>query len=509
MGHDQGKIINTNGDLRGHGAAVLRQVNRLDIQAGPLMAILNAPANDPEKVIHALEQSPALAARVLSVTNSAAIGVVGEINDIPRAVVHMGAARARSIAMAFALNIMANDAGLEPDISHRLWVNSLEKAHLARLVAEDINPEEAQVAYALGLIQDVGLAALWALDLQFYSSLTAENLRTAPLHKLEEEHFGVDHAVVGNHLLSHWQASPLLCEQVLNHHQGMITQADASAADLANMFAGMLSHDGESMTPDRMEWLDSVHGQFLPKDDSPDKLIKNAVGAAKEVHGGAPSVRIDDAARARIQHELDIDTAGMVRQLCAMENLLNQKHEQVHALEFEAMTDPLTQLLNRRGFNRLGGRRLHNAIQRNLPISAIAIDLDGFKQVNDTHGHDAGDLVLTEVANLLRSNIDSSDMIGRLGGDEFAVLQINVTREVVEKIVNRISNACQGKVVNLDGGVSAKISFSMGVATCDKPTSKTQLPDLLAAADEAMYASKRAGHGGVIFTEFPGQQRAG
>jgi len=497
------------GHARGRGDSILKRVGRLDIQPGPLMAILEAPPDDPDKVSHALQQSPALGARVLSVTNSAAIGVICEINDIHRAVLHMGAGRARSIAMAFGLHMMADDAGIDPETAHRLWVNSLEKAHLARLVAQAADPQQAHTAYTLGLIQDVGLSALWAVDPRFYQGLTAAQLTSQPLHQIEQEHFGTDHTVVGNHLLDKWNASPLLCEQVLSHHQRLLTQADSSAADLGNLIAGMLPHDGEPMTPDRMEWLDAAHSQFLSSaHDSIEGLIHDAVQAAKEVHGSAPSVRIDAAARTKMLGEVDADTAGMVRRLCEMESLLTQKHEQVNALQFEAVTDPLTQILNRRGFDRLGERRLRTAVERGLPICAVVIDLDGFKQVNDTHGHDAGDLILTEVAKLLRSNIDSSDLIGRLGGDEFAILQINVNEQISQQIVQRVAKACLGQTVQLGDGKQAKVGFSIGAATCEKPTGKTLIRDLLTAADEAMYASKRAGPGGVTFTRFPAQQRA-
>ena len=495
---------------RGLGESTLRQVGRLDIRPGPLMAILEAPPDDPDKVTGALEQSPALGARVLSVTNSAAIGVVGEISNIHRAVLHMGAGRARSIAMAFGLNMMAEESGLNPDASRGLWINSLEKAHLARLVAQPLDAKQADGAYTLGLIQDVGLSALMSIDPGFYQDIEADPQPGSPLHEREQEHFGTDHAAVGNHLLTRWNASPMLCEQVLSHHQPVLTQSDSFVVDLANLIAGMLPHDGEQMTPDRMEWLDAVHGQFLSSAyDSPDELIRAAVKAAKDVHGGAPSVRIDAAARQRMLVEIDTDTAGMVRQLCEMESLLTQKHEQVNALQFEAMTDPLTQILNRRGFDRLGERRLGSAVERGLPVCAVVIDLDGFKQVNDTFGHDAGDLILTEVAKSLRGNIDSSDLIGRLGGDEFAIFQINVNQEIARQIVKRVCDTCQGKTVRIAEGKTTEIGFSVGVATCEKPTTKTRLVELFAAADDAMYQSKRAGSGSITFTAFPGQQRAG
>ncbi len=508
---DRPNVDPDTGHSRSLGSAILKKIGRLDIQPGPLMAILEAPPDDPDRVSYALKQSPALCARVLSVTNSAAIGVVGEINDIHRAVLHMGAGRARSIAMAFALHMLADDTNIDPEVARSLWINSLEKANLARLVILSTDSQQAHAAYTLGLIQDIGLSALFAVDPRFYQDLNTSHLTNKPLHQLEQEHFGIDHAVAGNHLLTTWNASPLLCEQVLGHHQLVLSQSDTdtAAAELGNLIAGMLPHDGESMTPDRMEWLTAIHGQFLSSGHGTvDDLIRAAVRAAREVHGGAPSVRIDAATRARMLSEIEADTAGMVRKLCEMESLLTQKHEQVNTLQFEAMTDPLTQILNRRGFQRLGERRLLTAVERGLPVCAVVIDLDGFKQINDTFGHDTGDLILTEVARLLRSNIDSSDLIGRLGGDEFAILQINVNRETAQKIVERVVRACVGQAVQLGDGKQARVGFSVGAVTCEKPTTNTLVCDMLTAADEAMYTSKKTHAGGITFTDFLGQKKA-
>ncbi len=495
--------------LRGPAETTLRQVGRLDIRPGSLMGVLDAPADDPDKVTKALLQSPALSARVLSVTNSAAIGVVGEINDVRRAVLHMGAARARSIAMAFGLHMLAEESGLDRDLAHRLWVNSLEKAHLARIVAEPIGPHQADRAYTLGLIQDVGLSALWAIAPDFYPGLDDNSQPRVPLSMLEQEHFGLDHAAVGHHLLKSWDASPILCEEVLNHHNYSLVRSDASPANLGNLVAGILPHVGEVLTPDRTEWLASVHCLFLASSyESPEAMVRAASRAARDIHGGVPSIRWDAAMRLKLLSEVHADTASMVRQLCEMENLLTQKFQQVNELQFEAVTDPLTQVLNRRGFDRLSERRMRTAVERGLPVCAVALDLDGFKRVNDTFGHDAGDRMLTELANHVRLNIASGDLFGRLGGDEFALFLVNVDPENAQRIVHRIARACHGKPVDFGDGRQAPLCFSVGAVTCPKPTANTRVADLFAAADEAMYASKRSGPGGVTVAKFPGQQKA-
>jgi diguanylate cyclase (GGDEF)-like protein len=491
------------------GKVTLRLVGKLDIQPGPLMAVMQASPDDPERVANALQQSSPLSARVLSVTNSAAIGVVGEISDIRRAVLHMGAARSRLIAMAFGIHMLTQETGLDPEIAHRMWVNSLEKACLAKHVAEATNSDHADHAYTLGLIQDIGLSALRAINPAFYQQVDAKRNGGEPLHILEQQHFGIDHAQAGNHLLQQWDASPLLCEEILNHHQPVLIRNDTSPANLGNLIAGMLPHDCESMTPDRMEWLIAVHGQFLSEAyNSPEALIKTATRSAQKIHSSATSVRIDAAARLRMLNEIEADTADMVRQLCVMETQLTHQHQQVSTLQFEAMTDPLTQVLNRRGFNRLAERRMQTAVERDLPICAMVLDLDGFKQINDTHGHEAGDRMLIELAQQVRKNIDSSDLFGRLGGDEFAILQINVDHKIARRIAHRVVETCMGHMVDLGDGKQAPLRFSVGAATCNRPNRDISIADLISTADEAMYVNKRSGSGGVTFVDFPARQQA-
>ncbi|GAB4108041.1 MAG: hypothetical protein Kow00105_13690 [Phycisphaeraceae bacterium] len=475
------------------------------------MALLEAPPNDPDRVVKVLREAPAMAARVLSVTNSAAIGVVGEINDIRRAVIHMGANRARAIAMAFAAQMMAEETGLDPDIAHQLWVNSLEKAHLGRLVAQAIDPQTADQAYTLGLIQDVGLSALWCLDPRFYESMASQpEAQRLPLYIREQEHFGIDHAAVGNHLLKTWDASPILCEEVHNHHQPVLIRSDSSPANLGNLIAGILPHVGETMTPDRIEWLTAVHTLFLSKAfETPKDMLLAATRSAREVHGSAPNIKFDTALRQRLLTEVHVGTASMVRQLCEMENLLTQKFQQVNELQFEAVTDPLTQALNRRGFDRLAERRLQTAVERGLPICVIVLDLDGFKQVNDTYGHDAGDRMLKALSDLVRKNIASGDLFGRLGGDEFAILQVNVGYEDAERIVRRVASSIRKQPIELGDGQQVPLKFSVGAAVCQQPTTKTLLKDLIQAADEAMYASKRSGSEDITVVRFQGRQQAG
>jgi diguanylate cyclase (GGDEF)-like protein/hemerythrin-like metal-binding protein len=159
-------------------------------------------------------------------------------------------------------------------------------------------------------------------------------------------------------------------------------------------------------------------------------------------------------------------------------------------LSYLAFLDPLTGLANRALFlDRLRDTLI--AARRDRRVAAVLLcDLDGFKQVNDQHGHDAGDAVLRAVARRLETAVRDSDTVARLGGDEFAVILAKVaSREQVAIVTERMVRAFDEPI--LVGAVPCKVGISIGIAT--HPEDASEVDALVTRADAAMYESKRAG----------------
>jgi diguanylate cyclase (GGDEF)-like protein len=159
-------------------------------------------------------------------------------------------------------------------------------------------------------------------------------------------------------------------------------------------------------------------------------------------------------------------------------------------LEQLAYADPLTSLPNRRLFNDELQSRVALAVRNGNPFALLLIDLDRFKEVNDTIGHDAGDALLVEVAQRLGTAVRDADRVARLGGDEFAVLLSNVSGHdgieiVCQRIVDSLALPVQFKAHTL------QVSASIGVALC--PGHASTANDLYKAADVALYAAKGGG----------------
>jgi diguanylate cyclase (GGDEF)-like protein len=156
-------------------------------------------------------------------------------------------------------------------------------------------------------------------------------------------------------------------------------------------------------------------------------------------------------------------------------------------LEAVARTDPLTGLLNRRGFDEHVTRVAAHARRHGQPMSFLMIDLDRFKQVNDHHGHDAGDRVLCALADCLRDVLRAEDVYARLGGDEF-VVAMTATDEgaavIASQRLRRAASAVDLGDIGLERGIAMSIGFATGI--------HTTIDDLLRAADVELYRVKNA-----------------
>ncbi|OWQ43717.1 hypothetical protein CDL60_28845 [Roseateles noduli] len=170
---------------------------------------------------------------------------------------------------------------------------------------------------------------------------------------------------------------------------------------------------------------------------------------------------------------------------------LKRSEEQAQHL---ALRDVLTGLPNRRLFEEKVGDAINGARRNGRGFAVCYLDLDGFKAINDQHGHEAGDEVLNEVSQRLQALVRSNDVVARLGGDEFAILLSGATRpEDVEQTLQRCLFSIQRRIT-LDSGEKVSVGASIGAVIGGGGDA---CRELLHAADEAMYAVKRTGKGQI------------
>jgi len=162
------------------------------------------------------------------------------------------------------------------------------------------------------------------------------------------------------------------------------------------------------------------------------------------------------------------------------------------ACEEAAFTDHLTGLANRRRFERQLDREVGRVERFSHPFSLLMLDIDSFKDLNDSFGHDAGDEAIRRIGRALREGTRGIDLAARIGGEEFAVLLVETSKEAGFEVAERLRQAI--KVLEIPG--ARHITASFGVAEC--PTDAQTAADVLKAADVALYAAKRNGRDRVV-----------
>ncbi|WP_076539622.1 GGDEF domain-containing protein [Shewanella sp. UCD-KL21] len=210
---------------------------------------------------------------------------------------------------------------------------------------------------------------------------------------------------------------------------------------------------------------------------------------------------------------LDLKEEQLIEEISDLSNIMaklnlqlrKEKQQLIQAkkkIETISREDPLTSLLNRRAFFDIIYPRISLAKRQKMEITLFFIDLDYFKSVNDNWGHDAGDLLLTAIANMLKKTLRLEDIICRFGGEEFVIALTGQTLESALILANRILENCRATHIESVDRIS---TLSIGVAQWDKTE---DIHKLIKRADDACYMAKHSGRNKyVVSRALPSMQR--
>lgn len=174
----------------------------------------------------------------------------------------------------------------------------------------------------------------------------------------------------------------------------------------------------------------------------------------------------------------------------AIENA--QLFEQAYYL---SVTDPLTELTNRRYFFEVGRLELERALRYKRTLSVMMVDVDHFKNINDTFGHAIGDVTLREIAARIRQTVRTVDTVARFGGEEFIVLMPETNLEEACQVAERVRHAVSDIPVKTEAG---NVSTSLSIGVAQLGDTSTDMDRLIQCADQAMYAAKAEGRNQVV-----------
>jgi len=237
------------------------------------------------------------------------------------------------------------------------------------------------------------------------------------------------------------------------------------------------------------------------------RRVVNLAQAAAKLRRGKMDVRADVEGRDEIA-QLGSAFNGMADELKIytddLERLVDERTAELEAanvrLELLATTDQLTKIHNRRYFEEEASRALEAAWRAERPFSVVVIDVDHFKSFNDRFGHAIGDVVLRDVAKIIKDNARAADFVARIGGEEFAVAMPDATAELAAQAADRMRERLEtAKHPEAPEIGDEKVTASFGVAS--HPEYGDRLDELLNVADGALYQSKEDGRNRVTIAQ--------
>ncbi|GFO69982.1 hypothetical protein GMLC_35610 [Geomonas limicola] len=208
------------------------------------------------------------------------------------------------------------------------------------------------------------------------------------------------------------------------------------------------------------------------------------------------------AATSRLTEQIDrmiSNNASLREKLASSQKILSAQQRQIEMLRTAVLVDGMTRLANRSYFDDKLAEMLRLRQRYDESFFLIILDVDHFKSINDTHGHQAGDLILKGVAQQIRTTLRESDFVARFGGDEFAVILIKSTPQAAEAVALKLCAGVRERRYAFEN-VGITVTLSIGAA---EATEFDTVESLVERADAALYRVKEGGRNGVFFAENP------
>jgi diguanylate cyclase (GGDEF)-like protein len=434
------------------------------------------------EIADAIAADPAIAARLLKYANSPLVAPREAITTIQRAVVILGIRAVKVTALGFSL-VKRQDFSRCPHFNFDLfWAHATATATAARGIISIFSPGLQDEAFVAGLLARIGKLALATAIPEEYEQVLvrAGNVMRGATAE-ERATFGTDNIEVGAELLSRWKLPTLLVEAVRH-------QADPDAAEMPEV-----KHLAHAVRLGR-EIADILCGltarNKAPTVEHVARCNLDQIKSQFEELAGVLNISLNDLPE---PDEIEGRARGLLEEMSvaaqAENNSITAKNRQ---LEQIALADPLTGIGNRKAFDQHLAAELERSRRYGKPMSLLMMDIDRFKQVNDTYGHVAGDAVLKEVATLIRTMLRGCDFAARYGGEEFAVIAGETGIEAAGQLAERLRLAIQGRRIAGPKG-PLQITVSIGVASVGGGCPGIEPIHLVAAADRMLYQAKESG----------------
>lgn len=285
--------------------------------------------------------------------------------------------------------------------------------------------------------------------------------------------------------------------RALGMDQGAIYMQDEEDALALRAYQGKFEEPPELVTDLSLPQHVLERGEAVQLTEQPDLQADPHAEVSLPLRAAGEVVGVIRIVTAQL-HDFSARDIALVSAIADQVGTAIERAQLYETLRDQSIRDPLTRLFNRRYMEETLEREIHQAIRRRLPLGILMIDLDHFKQFNDTYGHDGGDTLLRALGEFLQSHIRASDIACRYGGEEFLLIMPDTTLEAAKQRAEQLSQAIRALEVSHEGKPLGKVTLSIGVAIF--PEHGEDGNAVVRAADEALYEAKEAGRNRVMLS---------
>jgi two-component system, cell cycle response regulator len=479
-----------------------------------ILSLTEGSESNVSQISDIIKRDISLSAAILRITNSAAFGMLRKVSTIDQAVMLLGFKSVRNIALGVGVFNMFPPQ--EKDFLSKLWQRSLVTGLAARELCALLGNTRKEDAFTMGLLHDIGLVAFYRYDKEKASAFLKKIEDNGRMRLVDEkDYLGIDHVELGRLLAEKWKLPEEIIHVMSHHHE----EPASNASDKFNrnklfeiIYLGSLAGDifyfGTKME-NINKFTDGCQRLLGISSDDADRLLKQIHPQLMEVAAyfdiAVGSGNTYEEILSIVNEEIVNITISNEAVMHHLTQAFNREREMASRLEeanknlqILASKDSLTGLYNRQFLNELLVKEWSRSERYEYPLSIILIDVDNFKKINDTFGHQVGDIVLIEIAKVLAENTRNDDCLARYGGEEFILVLPQSDLRDSFIAADRYRMAVSELIIPLKNNQSLTMSISCGVATAYPGEKKGNINFLIENADKALYEAKRLGKDRVI-----------
>lgn len=468
-----------------------------------------------DELLRIIESDPALTAKLLRVVNSAYFGMPRKVTSLRQAMGLLGWRAVRVMVLSFSLVDLQKQGDKSGFSFSDFWRKSLTTAVVSRMLARSKGSSMTEEVFVAGLLAGIGrLASIWSASELYEPVLQAMKKQALPIHDVELQVLGVTHAAIGRELLTFWELPEEIAAAVGAHLGEGLEELEGAALDIvcsvssgaaiASVFCNELPESELNSVKALCVARTGVKGEALERilENLNEQVVEMAELLSLQIGQTIDYADIQSKAAsqlARLTMQAEVERMAATKSESAYREQAERLQRENSELQVSASTDRLTGLANRAAFDESLEAEIVRSMGLNSPLALLMIDLDHFKQLNDLHGHLAGDLALRALGHLLERLTNGDGLAARFGGEEFAVILPEIGPRAARAKAEEIRAGVQASPIR-HKDATLTVTASVGGIWLPVITPDTTALALIDLADMLLYEAKRQGRNRIEFS---------